>query len=77
MFGAAIVAEGQPVVLDEHCIVMENAVIRSTDEPPATIGKHCRIGPHTHIVGCALESPASNQSTLSSLPMLTPLVLKI
>jgi carbonic anhydrase/acetyltransferase-like protein (isoleucine patch superfamily) len=55
LFGACIVAEGQPVTLGNTCIVMENAVIRSTDEHPTSIGAHCLIGPHTHVAGCTLE----------------------
>ena len=34
---------------------MENAVIRSTDEHPTIVGAHSLIGPHAHLVGCALE----------------------
>ena len=55
LFGACIVAEGQPLELGENCIVMENAVIRSTDNHPTQIGSHCLIGPHAHLVGCTLE----------------------
>ena len=55
MFGACVVAEGRPVTLGEQCIVMENAVVRSTDEHPVAIGDHCLIGPHSHVVGCSLE----------------------
>lgn len=55
LFGACVIAEGQPIELGENCIVMENAVIRSTDHHPTKIGMHCLIGPHTHIVGCTLE----------------------
>jgi carbonic anhydrase/acetyltransferase-like protein (isoleucine patch superfamily) len=55
LFGACVVAEGQPIELGENCIVMECAVIRSTDRQPTRIGAHCLIGPHAHVVGCALE----------------------
>jgi carbonic anhydrase/acetyltransferase-like protein (isoleucine patch superfamily) len=54
-FGAAIIAEGTVIELGENCIVMENAVIRSTDKHATTIGSHCLIGPHSHLVGCTLE----------------------
>jgi len=54
-FGASIVAEGTSIELGENCIVMENAVIRSTDKHSTRIGSHCLIGPNTHLVGCALE----------------------
>lgn len=55
MFGACVVAEGKPITLGKNSIVMENAVIRSTDEHAATIGDHCLVGPLSHLVGCVLE----------------------
>jgi carbonic anhydrase/acetyltransferase-like protein (isoleucine patch superfamily) len=55
LFGACVIAEGQRIELDENCIVMENAVIRSTDRHSTTIGAHCLVGPHAHLVGCSLE----------------------
>ena len=55
MFGACVVAEGQPLELGENCIIMENAVIRSTDSHPTKVGSHCLIGPHAHLVDCTLE----------------------
>jgi carbonic anhydrase/acetyltransferase-like protein (isoleucine patch superfamily) len=55
MFGACVIAEGQTLELGENCIVMENAVIRTTDEHPTKIGSHCLVGPHAHLVGCTLE----------------------
>ena len=55
LFGACVVAEGGTVELGENCIVMENAVIRSTGSHPTKIGAHCLVGPHAHLVGCRLE----------------------
>jgi carbonic anhydrase/acetyltransferase-like protein (isoleucine patch superfamily) len=55
MFGACIIAEGKPVTIGENCIVMENAVLRSTDKHELTIGRGCLIGPHAHVVGCTVE----------------------
>jgi len=55
MFGACVIAEGQPVTIGENCIVMENAVLRSTDKHQLTIGHGCLIGPHAHVVGCTVE----------------------
>ena len=55
MFGACVVAEGKTLELGEDCIVMENAVIRSTDNHPTRSGSHCRVGPHAHLVGCTLD----------------------
>src|SRR5262249_7196332 len=55
MFGACVISEGQPLVLGENCIVMENAVIRSTSVHPTRIGAHCLVGPHAHLAGCKLD----------------------
>lgn len=55
MFGACVVAEGAPVRLGSNCIVMENAVVRSTHQHETSIGDHCLIGPQSHVVGCSLE----------------------
>lgn len=55
MFGACVVAEGKTLELGDNCIVMENAVIRSTDNHPTRIGSHCLVGPHAHLVGCTLD----------------------
>jgi len=55
MFGACVVAEGKPVTIGENSIVMENAVLRSTDKHELMIGDHCLIGPHAHVVGCTIE----------------------
>lgn len=41
-------------VVGTDCIVMENAVIRSTDKHSLSIGNHCLIGPHAHLVGCTI-----------------------
>ncbi|NLR75718.1 MULTISPECIES: gamma carbonic anhydrase family protein [Leeia] len=55
LFGAQIIAEGGRISLGEQVIVMENAVLRSNDHHPLTIGNHCLIGPQAHVVGCTLE----------------------
>ena len=55
MFGACVVAEGRKVEIGDYCIVMENAVIRSTDRNATRIGSHCLIGPNAHLVGCTLK----------------------
>jgi len=54
--GARIVAEGGGVIrLGTACIVLENAVIRATARQDCTIGDHCLIGPHAHVVGAEIE----------------------
>lgn len=55
MFGACLIAEGEPIVIGDECVVMEHAVIRSTDQHRMTIGNHCLIGPQAHLVGCTLD----------------------
>lgn len=55
MHGASIVAEGGRIEIGDRCIVMENAVVRSTARHAARIGDHCLIGPHAHVVGCIVE----------------------
>jgi carbonic anhydrase/acetyltransferase-like protein (isoleucine patch superfamily) len=54
MFGACVVAEGAPITIGADCIVMENVVLRSTEKHSLTIGNHCLIGPHAHVVGCTI-----------------------
>lgn len=55
MFGAQLIAEGGRISLGEQTIVLENAVIRSTEDHSVQIGEHCLVGPHAHLVGCTLE----------------------
>lgn len=55
MFGAQIIAESNPVIIGDNCIVLENAVIRGAGKQKVTIGKNCLIGPNAHIVGCTIE----------------------
>jgi len=56
MFGAQIIAENSSIVIGDNCIVLENAVIRGTENFPVTIGTNCLIGPNTHLAGCTLEN---------------------
>ena len=54
LHGAVITAEGGPIVIGEHVIVMENAVIRSSAADPVAIGDHCLIGPQSSISGAVI-----------------------
>jgi carbonic anhydrase/acetyltransferase-like protein (isoleucine patch superfamily) len=54
LFGAVLVAEGGPVVVGRHCIVMEQAVVRGTARHPARLGDHVLVGPHAHLSGCTV-----------------------
>lgn len=54
MHGAQIIAEGGSIVIGRECIVMENAVLRSTARHSLRIGNNCLIGPNAHVVGCTV-----------------------
>jgi carbonic anhydrase/acetyltransferase-like protein (isoleucine patch superfamily) len=49
------VAEGGPVVIGAHCIIMEHAVLRGTPRHPTSLGNHVLVGPHTYLTGCTVE----------------------
>jgi carbonic anhydrase/acetyltransferase-like protein (isoleucine patch superfamily) len=55
LFGAALVAEGGPVVVGAHCIIMENAVIRGVPRHPTRLGDHVLVGPRAYLTGCTVE----------------------
>lgn len=55
MFGAQIIAESSPVIIGDNCIILENAVIRGTNQHPVSIGNNCLIGPNAHLAGCTIE----------------------
>jgi carbonic anhydrase/acetyltransferase-like protein (isoleucine patch superfamily) len=55
LFGAVLVAEGGPVTIGRHCIVMEQAVVRGTARHPASLADHVLVGPHAHLSGCAVD----------------------
>jgi carbonic anhydrase/acetyltransferase-like protein (isoleucine patch superfamily) len=55
MFGACLIAEGGSIEIGSHCIILENAVIRSTSRHSARIGNHCLIGPNAHVTGCTIK----------------------
>ncbi len=55
LFGAQLVAEGGSITIGTECIVMENAVLRSSNSHPLQIGNNCLVGPNAHVVGCTVE----------------------
>jgi len=55
MFGAQVIAEGGAIEIGRECIVMENAVLRSSVKHPLSIGPNCLVGPNAHVVGCTIE----------------------
>ena len=58
LFGAVVVAEGGPITIGSHCIIMENAVIRGTKPHPTSLGDHVLVGPRAYLTGCTVESSA-------------------
>lgn len=55
MHGAQVIAEGGAIDIGTRCIVLENAVLRSTARHDLTIGDHCLVGPNAHLAGCFVE----------------------
>jgi carbonic anhydrase/acetyltransferase-like protein (isoleucine patch superfamily) len=55
MFGAQIVAESGSIAIGRECIVMANAVLRSSATHPLRIGANCLVGPNAHVVGSTIE----------------------
>ena len=55
MYGAQIVAESGSISIGRECIIMENAVLRSSTRHPLTIGNNCLIGPNAHVAGCTVD----------------------
>lgn len=54
--GAVIVAEGAPVRIGAHCVVMETAVLRGCTGSPLTIADHVLVGPRAVLAGCTVDS---------------------
>jgi len=55
LHGAVVTAEGGPITLGSHVIVMENALIRASVAHPAHIGSHVLVGPTASISGATVE----------------------
>ncbi|MDH5743610.1 MAG: gamma carbonic anhydrase family protein [Candidatus Aminicenantes bacterium] len=55
LFNTSIIAEGGSIKIGSKCIILENAVVRSSPKFSTHIGDHTLIGPHTHVVGCRIE----------------------
>lgn len=54
LHGAVITAEGGPITLGEHVIVMENALIRATAVNAVHIGAHTLVGTLASIAGATV-----------------------
>ncbi len=57
-FGAVLTAEGGPVAIGAHCIIMENAVIRGSVRHPVQIGNQVLVGPRAYLTGCKVDDGA-------------------
>jgi carbonic anhydrase/acetyltransferase-like protein (isoleucine patch superfamily) len=55
MFGVSVIAEGGSIAIGDNCVLLENAVLRSTVKHPLQIGNNVLIGPNAHVVGCIIE----------------------
>jgi carbonic anhydrase/acetyltransferase-like protein (isoleucine patch superfamily) len=55
MHGAQVIAESGSISIGTECIIMENAVLRSSVRHPLSIGNNCLVGPNAHVVGCTVE----------------------
>ncbi len=55
MYGATIIAEGGTIDIGDNCVVLENAVLRSTIKHSLKIKNNVLIGPNAHVVGCLVE----------------------
>ncbi len=55
MYGAQIIAGGGSISIGRECIIMENAVLRSSARHSLTMGNNCLVWPNAHVVGCTLE----------------------
>jgi carbonic anhydrase/acetyltransferase-like protein (isoleucine patch superfamily) len=55
MYGAQVIAESGSISMGRECIIMENAVLRSSVRHPLSIGNNCLVGPNAHVVGCTVE----------------------
>lgn len=55
LFGAVVTAEGGPVEIGAHCVIMENAVVRGVPRHPTRLGDQVLVGPHASLTGCVIE----------------------
>lgn len=55
LFGAVLTAEGGGVELGADCIIMENAVLRSTAQDRLRLGRHVLVGPRAYLTGCSTD----------------------
>lgn len=54
LHGAVLTAEGGPLILGAHVIVMENALVRATSTNAMRIGDHTLVGPMASVSGATI-----------------------
>jgi len=55
LHGAQVIAESGSISIGRECIIMENAVLRSSAAHPLKMGSNCLVGPNAHVVGTTIE----------------------
>jgi gamma-carbonic anhydrase len=68
LFGAVIVAEGGPVEIGAHCIIMENAVLRGRPRHSLCLGNRVLVGPHAHLNGVVVDDEVFIATGVSAFP---------
>lgn len=53
--GARVIAEGGHISIGQNSIIMENAVVRATEQHDCSIGNAVLVGPNAHVVGSTIE----------------------
>src|SRR5262245_13629216 len=55
MFGAQVIAEGGSISIGRECIIMENAVLRSSSRHSLNLANNCLIRPNARVAGRPVE----------------------
>ncbi len=59
LYGAVLTAEaGGRIEVGSGCVIMEQAVLRSSGRFPLNIGNRVLVGPHAYLTGCTVGSHA-------------------
>ncbi|HUZ48611.1 MAG TPA: gamma carbonic anhydrase family protein [Candidatus Dormibacteraeota bacterium] len=60
LHGAVVTAEGAPIAIGAECVIMEQAVVKSSGGSalnfPVRIGERCIVGPHAYVVGASISA---------------------
>lgn len=57
LHGAVLTAEhGAQLRVGQHCVIMENAVLRAAGRFPLTLGDRVLVGPHAYVSGATIGS---------------------